>query len=97
MVHFGEGTTRVSAPTHRRASQTLQAVDVRAFADHDEFIEHRDGVAATPDSSVGMVVGTPRRWLRVEGGALVAGSLLAYSRTGASAGGWCCLRCWFLA
>src|SRR4051794_7481524 len=45
---------------------------------------HRDGVAAIPDSSVGMVVGTPRRWLRVEGAVLVAGSLLAYSRTGQS-------------
>jgi Domain of unknown function (DUF4260) len=28
-----------------------------------------------------MVVGTPRRWLRVEGAALVAGSLIAYSTT----------------
>src|SRR3954453_6912254 len=28
-----------------------------------------------------MVVGTPRRWLRVEGAVLVAGSLIAYSTT----------------
>jgi hypothetical protein len=30
----------------------------------------------------GMVIGTPRRWLRIEGAALVAGSLIAYSTTG---------------
>jgi hypothetical protein len=37
---------------------------------------------ATVDS--GAVLGTPRRWLRIEGAALVAGSLLAYSTTGQS-------------
>jgi hypothetical protein len=31
-----------------------------------------------------VVVGTPRRWLRVEGAALLAGSLIAYSSTGRS-------------
>lgn len=30
----------------------------------------------------GMVVATPRRWLRVEGATLLAGSLIAYSTTG---------------
>ena len=30
----------------------------------------------------GTVIGTPRRWLRVEGATLVAGSLIAYSTTG---------------
>lgn len=29
----------------------------------------------------GMVVGTPRRWLRVEGATLLVGSLIAYSTT----------------
>jgi hypothetical protein len=29
----------------------------------------------------GIVIGTPRRWLRIEGAALVAGSLIAYSTT----------------
>jgi hypothetical protein len=29
----------------------------------------------------GIVIGTPRRWLRVEGAALVAGSLITYSTT----------------
>jgi hypothetical protein len=40
------------------------------------------GEAATTGSPVdGMLVGTPRRWLRVEGGTLLAGSLIAYSTT----------------
>ena len=30
----------------------------------------------------GMVTGTPRRWLRVEGAVVVTGSLIAYSTTG---------------
>jgi len=41
------------------------------------------GAAAMTDSSPdGIVVGTPRRWLRVEGATLLAGSLIAYSTTG---------------
>ena len=37
------------------------------------------GVAARPD---GTVTGVPRRWLRLEGAVLLAGSLTAYSATG---------------
>ena len=37
------------------------------------------GAAARPD---GTVTGTPRRWLRLEGAVLLAGSLIAYSATG---------------
>jgi hypothetical protein len=33
----------------------------------------------TASPADGMVVGTPRRWLRVEGATLLAGSLIAYS------------------
>jgi hypothetical protein len=41
-----------------------------------------NGEAATTGSPVdGMVVGTPRRWRRVEAGTLLAGSLIAYSTT----------------
>lgn len=36
------------------------------------------GVAARPD---GTVTGAPRRWLRLEGAVLLAGSLIAYSAT----------------
>jgi hypothetical protein len=36
------------------------------------------GAAASPD---GTVTGTPRRWLRLEGAVLLAGSLIAYSAT----------------
>jgi uncharacterized protein DUF4260 len=39
-------------------------------------------VTATAGSPAdGIVVGTPRRWLRVEGATLVAGSLIAFSTT----------------
>jgi hypothetical protein len=37
--------------------------------------------AADGGAGDGIVVGTPRRWLRVEGAVLVAGSLVAYSTT----------------
>ena len=37
------------------------------------------GVAGRPD---GTVTGVPRRWLRLEGAVLLAGSLTAYSATG---------------
>jgi hypothetical protein len=37
------------------------------------------GAAARPD---GTVTGAPRRWLRLEGAVLLAGSLAAYSATG---------------
>ena len=40
-----------------------------------------DGAAAASSPADGMVIGTPRRWLRVEGATLVAGSLIAYSTT----------------
>ena len=41
-----------------------------------------DGAATAGFPADGMVIGTPRRWLRVEGATLVAGSLIAYSTTG---------------
>jgi uncharacterized protein DUF4260 len=40
-----------------------------------------DGAAAAGPPADGMVIGTPRRWLRVEGATLVAGSLIAYATT----------------
>ena len=39
------------------------------------------GAATTGSTADGMVVGTPRRLLRIEGATLVAGSLIAYSTT----------------
>jgi hypothetical protein len=38
-------------------------------------------IAADGGADDGIVVGTPRRWLRVEGATLFAGSLIAYSTT----------------
>ena len=38
--------------------------------------------AETPGQPDGTVTGTPRRWLRLEGAVLLAGSLIAYSATG---------------
>jgi hypothetical protein len=38
-------------------------------------------VAASNVAETGTVAGTPRRWLRVEGATLFAGSLIAYSTT----------------
>jgi hypothetical protein len=39
-------------------------------------------VEPTRAPSDGMVVGTPRRWLRLEGATLLIGALVAYSTTG---------------
>lgn len=39
-------------------------------------------MAAAGGADGGTVVGTPRRWLRIEGATLAAGSLIAYSTTG---------------
>ena len=39
-------------------------------------------MAATARRTSGTVTGPPRRWLRLEAGALLAGALLAYSTTG---------------
>jgi hypothetical protein len=38
-------------------------------------------IAADGGATDGIVEGTPRRWLRVEGATLLAGSLIAYSTT----------------
>jgi hypothetical protein len=47
--------------------------------------EPTPGMAAAPDAAAdardGAVLGAPRRWLRVEGATLLAGSLVAYSTT----------------
>jgi hypothetical protein len=39
------------------------------------------GTTTSGPPADGIVIGTPRRWLRVEGATLVAGSLIAYSTT----------------
>ena len=50
----------------------------RPGAESDPIGSASAGAAAGPD---GTVTGTPRRWLRLEGAVLLAGSLIAYSAT----------------
>jgi len=42
---------------------------------------NRGGAETTSPAEDGMVAGTPRRWLRIEGMVLVAGAFIAYSTT----------------